>query len=189
MVPNRHTMIFSTTFQKGSSRPIPRKLPQPFGSRTITIQLICSGISPRSQMAWINSTKIHHLQLASGSAHSLPGFSLAAFSLCCISSSHSLRCLALIPVAPVACPFCAPLATIRISESVGMPSKILKCKKLCGRATPMGGALTYNFTCSAVYLTMVSGHAGGDWFSVNLYHPLRVRHTSFTAAQVAFDNG
>ncbi len=100
-----HTMILSTTFQQGSSRPIPQKSPPPFGSRTTTIQLICSRISPRSQMIWINSTKIRHLQLSPRSAPSLPGFSLATFSLCWISPSHPLRCSAFILVAPVARPF------------------------------------------------------------------------------------
>jgi hypothetical protein len=45
----------------------------------------------------------------------------------------------------------------------------------------MGGALAYNFTHSAVCLTMVSGDAGGGWSSANLYHPLRACHASFMA--------
>jgi hypothetical protein len=125
--------------------------------------------------------KIRHLQLASGSALSLPGLSLAAFSSRWILSSHPLMCSALILVAPAAHPFFNPLATACNSESVGMLSEISKCRKLCGRATPIGGALAYNFTCLVVCLTMVSGHVGGGWSSTNLYHPLRVHHASFMA--------
>jgi hypothetical protein len=42
----------------------------------------------------------------------------------------------------------------------------------------MGGAITYDSTCSAICLTMVSGHVGGGWSSANLYHPLRAHHVS-----------
>jgi len=73
MAASRHTMIFSSTSQQGSSRPIPRKLSPPFASRATTIQLICSEISPCSQMVWINSRKIHHLRPNPGSVPSLPG--------------------------------------------------------------------------------------------------------------------
>ncbi len=90
-------------------------------------------------------------------------------------------CLALILVAPVARPFFNPLTTVCISESVGMSSEISKFGKLYGRAAPMGGALVYKSTQSAVCLTIVSEHAGGGWSSANLYHPVRLLHASFTA--------
>jgi hypothetical protein len=118
-------------------------------------------------MTWINSTKIFHLWPAPGSA-SLPGISLAAFSSCWISSSHTLMCLALIPVAPPARPFFNTLTTFRNSESVGTSLEISKCGKSNGRASLMGGALGFNSTCSAICLTMVSGHVGRGWSSADL---------------------
>ncbi len=131
-------------------------------------------------MAWIKSMKICHLRPAPGSA-SLQGFSLTAFSLHWISSSHTLMCSAFILVAPVARPFHSPPNTFHSSESVGMSLVILKCRKLNGRASPMGEALAYSSTCSAVCLTMVSGHSVGGQSSTDLYHPLRACQASFTA--------
>ena len=57
-----------------------------------------------------------------GPARVLPGFSLAAFSLCWILSNHPLRCSAFILEAPVAHPFfnLNPLTTFYTSSSVGM---------------------------------------------------------------------
>jgi hypothetical protein len=45
----------------------------------------------------------------------------------------------------------------------------------------MGGALVYNARRLAVCFAIVSGHAGGGWFSAARYHPFRARHASFMA--------
>ncbi len=90
-------------------------------------------------------------------------------------------CLAFIPVAPPARPFFNLPTTVRTSEAVGTSSEIAKCGKLNRRAPPMGGARAYSSTRPAVCLIMVSGQAGGGRSSADLYHPLRVHHTSFTA--------
>ena len=44
-----------------------------------------------------------------------------------------------------------------------------------------GSAFAYRSTLSVVFFTNVSWHAGGGRSSADLYHPLRVRHASFTA--------
>jgi hypothetical protein len=181
MAPIRRTMIISMTFQQGLSSSIPQKSPPPFGSSTTTNQLICIGILSRSQMVWIILTKIPHFVPSSPVFAVSPGFSWATFSLRQISLSHIFTCSALIPVAPVACPFFNPETTACILLSVGTPSGISKCEKLKGRGVPMVGALGYNSTCSAICFAIVSGHAGGGRSSTTRYHPLSARHTSLTA--------
>ncbi len=136
----QHTMIFSTTFQQGSSNPIPQKLPPPFGRKSTTIQLICIGISPWSHMVWIILMKILHffLKLLSSASAILPGFSLATFSSCQMSASHVFTFSAHIPVVLLARPFVNCKTTERISLSVGVPSGISKNGKLKGRGAPWG---------------------------------------------------
>ncbi len=118
--------VFSTTFQQGSSNPIPRKLPLPFFSKTTTIQLIFIRIyncyedpplSPKASLlcicypAWV-----------------FLGYLLFMPDVCqpCLDmfSSH--------PASPASSP---------ISLLVGMPSGILKNGKLKERGVHAFGYL------------------------------------------------
>lgn len=135
-------------------------------------------------MVWIIWTKTHYfLSRPPPSASAImPGLSRATFSLCRISVNHAFTCLARILVAPPAHPFFNPDTTVRISTLVGTSSRIAaNAGKLNGRGVPIGGALMYNSTCSAVCFAIVSGHAGGGRSSAALYHPLKACQASFTA--------
>ncbi len=125
---NQWSMIRSITFQMGSSSPMPRKSPPPFGMRTTIIQRSWRGISPWIQAAWTSWTKRRQWSPSPGPPPKRSGSSSWR-----MPRSHSLVCSALIPEAPAARPLDSLLTAVRISLSDGASLSISVLLTLIGR--------------------------------------------------------
>mmetsp|Transcript_21821 Transcript_21821/g.47507 ORF Transcript_21821/g.47507 Transcript_21821/m.47507 type:complete len:261 (-) Transcript_21821:1162-1944(-) len=145
---SRLSMMISRTFQNGSRRPIPLKLPPPLGRSTTTTHIICRGMSPVFHTICIGLTKACHLS---------PISSFSAFSPSSMSFSHCLMCSALNSKAPPARPRFKPSFTASgILRSPGTASGTAKGTALMGIGSPEGSTFSYNCTRSAVCFSIVS---------------------------------